>query len=368
MRERWSPFVVPQPLALSLRDRLRVRWLLGGRLWMSVPAVCKFAFGLGFSGYSLAETLRLRWHPSDHRVSTTHLTGISLALDPRELRRGVCARWSLGTRFSGRRSGQRSSESVSRCRLGDGGPIRGPVEVVPADCQWVCKRICKDFASGVGLIDRLETCVPARVETSGGHVMPTDPRDAERRARHDRQHQTPGRDAWFQGSRVRLDLNAEAAAQLRDALDRVARSDPTRGAALARLDVQLPDGRPLRLSVRLTDDGTIRDPDGAYRSSEGVAYVDVSGDFDTHVAARRVIDAATRPYHEVPRSEQAAAELDAARVDQALDGRTPTAKTLDDQTREVVRARAQQAADQTRDQRVADVVRRSRDLGIGWDR
>jgi len=198
--------------------------------------------------------------------------------------------------------------------------------------------------------------------------MPTDPRDAETRARHDRQHQTPGRDAWFQGSRVRLDLNAEAAVQLRDALDRVARSEPSSGASLARLDVRLPDGRPLRVSVRLTEAGTIRDPDGMYRSSEGVAYVDVSGDFDAHVVARQVIDAATRPYHEVPRSEPAAAELDAARVDRALDGRVPTAKVLDDQTRDAVRARAQRAADQTRSQRITDVARRQRELGIGWDR
>jgi hypothetical protein len=178
---------------------------------------------------------------------------------------------------------------------------------------------------------------------------------------------TAERDAWFQGSRVRLDLNAEAAARLRDALDRIARSDPSRRAPLARLDVRLPDGRPLRLSVRLTDVGTNREVDGAHRTSEHAAYVDLSGDFDTHVAARRVIDTATRPYLEVPASEQAAAELDAARVDRALDGRAPTAAALDDQTRNVVRARAQRAADQTRGQRIADVVRRSRDLGIGWD-
>jgi hypothetical protein len=197
--------------------------------------------------------------------------------------------------------------------------------------------------------------------------MPSSPRNPDRPARHDQQNHTPGPDAWYQGSRVRLDLNADAAVQLRDALDRVARSDPPSGAALARLDVRLPDGRPLRVAVRLTDAGTIRDPDGTYRGSEGVAYVDVSGDFDTHVAARQVIDAATRPYHEVPASEQAAAELDAARVDRALDGRAPTAKALDGQTRDAVRARAQRAADQTRDHRIADVVRRSRDLGIGWD-
>jgi hypothetical protein len=198
--------------------------------------------------------------------------------------------------------------------------------------------------------------------------MPTDPRNAESQARHDQQHQTSGRDAWYQGSRVRLDLNAEAAVQLRDALDRIIRTDPSRDATLARSDVRLPDGRPLRLSVRLTDTGTIRDPDGTYRASEGVAYVDVSGDFDTHVAARQIIDAATRPYLEVPHSEQVAADLDATRVDQALHGRVRTAKALDDQTRDAVRARAQRAADQTRDQWDADVVRRSRDLGIGWDR
>jgi hypothetical protein len=185
--------------------------------------------------------------------------------------------------------------------------------------------------------------------------------------RHDEQHQTPGREAWFQGSRLRLDLNAEAAVQLRDALDRIIRSDPSRGAALARSDVRLPDGRPLRLSVRLTDTGTTRGPDGTYRGSDGVAYVDVSGDLDTHIAARSVIDAATRPYHDVPPSQHAATELDAARVDRALDGRAPTATTFDDQTRAAVGARAQRAADQTREQRIADVVRRQRDLGIGWD-
>ena len=176
--------------------------------------------------------------------------------------------------------------------------------------------------------------------------MPTNPADPQRSARPD-QPQTSGPDAWFQGSRVRLDLNAEAAVQLRDALDRIVRSEPSRGAALARSDVRLPDGRPLRLSVRLTDTGTIRGPDGMYRSSEGVAYVDVSGDFDTHVAAREVIDAATRPYLEVPGSEEAAVELDAARVDRALDGRVPAAGVLDDQARDAVRARAQRAADQT---------------------
>lgn len=103
-------------------------------------------------------------------------------------------------------------------------------------------------------------------------------------------------------------------------------------------------------------------------ASVGAACVDVSGEFDTHVVARRVIDSATRPYHDVRRSQQAAAELDAACVDQALDGRVSTAAALDDQRRDAVRARAQQVADQTRDQWTAHVVPRSRDLGVESNR
>lgn len=199
--------------------------------------------------------------------------------------------------------------------------------------------------------------------------MASNSRDRALPARHEQQQRMRvEREAWFQGSRLRLDLNAEAAALLRDALERIARSEPSGPVALARLGVRLPDGRSLRLSVRLTDAGTIRAPDGAYRESEGVAYVDVSGDFDIHVAARRVLDAATRPYLEVPGSEQVAAELDAARVEQALDGRGPTGGALDGQVRDVVRARAQRTADQSRGQRVADAVRRQRQLGIEWDR
>ncbi|CAN5889265.1 hypothetical protein BH23ACT10_BH23ACT10_34380 [soil metagenome] len=199
--------------------------------------------------------------------------------------------------------------------------------------------------------------------------MPTNPGDRAQPARHEQQHRTRAeREAWFQGSRLCLDLNAEAAAQLRDALDHIAHSEPSGPSVLARLGVRLPDGRPLRLSVRLTDTGTIRDPDGAHRTSEGVAYADVSGDFDIHVAARRVVDAATLSYREVPASEQAAAELDAARADQALDGREPTGGALGGQVRDLVRARARRAADQSRGQRIADAARRQRHLGIEWDR
>jgi len=96
----------------------------------------------------------------------------------------------------------------------------------------------------------------------------------------------------------------------------------------------------------------------------GDAFVRASSDVDSVAAAWLVTDAATRPYREVPRSEEEAAELDAARVDQVLDDRAPTAKTLRGHMRDAVRARAQRAAPQTRDPRVADVARRSRQLGI----
>ena len=174
---------------------------------------------------------------------------------------------------------------------------------------------------------------------------------------------TAEREAWFQGSRVTLRVNAEAAAQLRDALDRIARLDPS-AAATAQLGQRLPDGRPLRLAVQLTDAGAIRDPHRAYASSDGVAYADVSGDFTTHVAARRVIDAATHPYLDVPRSDEVAATRDAARVDQALDGRMPAPEPLTGVARDTVRARALRAAARSRGQQIADAARRQRDLGL----
>lgn len=63
--------------------------------------------------------------------------------------------------------------------------------------------------------------------------MPDIPRDPDQAVRHDH-HPTAELEAWFQGSRVRLHVKADAAAQLRDALDRIARSEPTGPAALAR--------------------------------------------------------------------------------------------------------------------------------------
>jgi len=95
----------------------------------------------------------------------------------------------------------------------------------------------------------------------------------------------------------------------------------------------------------------------------GVASADVSADVDT-IAVRLVIDDATRPYRKVSRSEQEAAGLDAVRVDQVLDGRVLSADALDGQVRDVVRARAQRPTGRTRGQRVADVVCRSRRLGL----
>lgn len=175
---------------------------------------------------------------------------------------------------------------------------------------------------------------------------------------------TAAGEASFQSSRLNLHVNAEAATQLRDALDRVARQEPSGAATVAVLELALPDGRPLRLAVRLTDVGAVRDQHGVYLSSDGVACADVSGDFDAHVAARRVIDVATRPYLDVPRSQQVAAALDAARVDQALDGHEPSSAPLTGVARSSVRARALRAATRTRDQRIPYAVRRQRDLDI----
>lgn len=56
--------------------------------------------------------------------------------------------------------------------------------------------------------------------------------------------------AWFQGSRLNLHVNAEAATQLCDALDRVARPQPSGAEAVAVLELRLADGRPLQLAVR----------------------------------------------------------------------------------------------------------------------
>jgi hypothetical protein len=99
----------------------------------------------------------------------------------------------------------------------------------------------------------------------------------------------------------------------------------------------------------------------------GVASVDTSADVGT-VVVRLVIDDATRPYREVARAEQEVCELDAARVDQVLDGRVPTTDALDGQTRDAVRARAQHAADQTRSRRHTGVVRQCQQLGFDWVR
>jgi hypothetical protein len=122
--------------------------------------------------------------------------------------------------------------------------------------------------------------------------------------------------------------------------------------------------RDLDRAVRRERHERTAERDAWCHAQAGVAFVGASSDLDTDVAAWLVTDDATRPYREVPPSEQEAAELDAARVDQVLDGRAPTTDAQDGRTRDPVRARAQRAADQTRDPRVADVARRSRQLGL----
>lgn len=48
---------------------------------------------------------------------------------------------------------------------------------------------------------------------------------------------TADRPAWFQGDRLYVHVNAEAAVLLRDACDRIARLDPTAPAAPIGLEV-----------------------------------------------------------------------------------------------------------------------------------
>jgi len=123
------------------------------------------------------------------------------------------------------------------------------------------------------------------------------------------------------------------------------------------------DGHPER-AARRGRRQTIADRDGWCCAPAGVAFVGASSDFDTDVAARLVTADASRAYCEVPRSVQEAGELDAARVDRVLDDRAPMADALRGQVRDAVRARAQCTAGQSRDERIAAVVRRSRQLGI----
>jgi hypothetical protein len=112
-----------------------------------------------------------------------------------------------------------------------------------------------------------------------GTGRPSQPRrsgSGDRPERADRVER-PGREASFQGDRLDLELNRAAAEQLIAALGR---------GGLARIAVKLPDGRDLELQVRPPQRLADRD--------DPTPRVDVAGDLDRHVDARRVLAATTR--------------------------------------------------------------------------
>jgi hypothetical protein len=126
----------------------------------------------------------------------------------------------------------------------------------------------------------------------------------------------PGR-AGYQGERLHLRVNHLAASELSELLGSAA-TDPTLSPMLRQTSLVLPDGRRLEVSVQVTDDGVVYDGHGEYVGEDGQPHVDISGDFAVHVAASRVMAAATSGYRQ-PWSLDAAAAVDVNRVRQALD-------------------------------------------------
>ncbi|HSK96833.1 MAG TPA: hypothetical protein VK891_09470 [Euzebyales bacterium] len=165
----------------------------------------------------------------------------------------------------------------------------------------------------------------------------------------------------FQGSRLHLELSGGAAVRLRDALDRALRGRA--GSAPVQLvSWQLPDGRPLDVSVRLTDAGTDpggHDTDGGDDTDgggDGPAYGDVSGDFVVHAAACHVIAAGTQRYVDMPQSPEDAAAHDYQRIDEALDRHLPLCNGAGPLLRDDIRRRAVDAADATRPHRLDEIT------------
>jgi hypothetical protein len=157
----------------------------------------------------------------------------------------------------------------------------------------------------------------------------------------------------FQGARVHLELDQRAAIRLRDALERAIRNRAD-SAPVQRLSWQLPDGRSLDVSVRLTDVG--EEGDDA-RDPHSPASGDVSGDFAFHAAACGVIAVATQPYPHMPRSPQDAAAHDQRRINDALDRHVPAGNGAGHYPRDDIRKRAIAAADATRPRRLAVAAR-----------
>jgi hypothetical protein len=159
----------------------------------------------------------------------------------------------------------------------------------------------------------------------------------------------------FQGSRLNLQLNRTAAVRLRDALERAihARAD---SAPVQRVTWQLPDGRPLDVSVRLTGDAH---PDDHEHVNEDPPQGDVSGDFDVHATACGAIAAATHGYAEPPQSQEDAMAQDLRRIDEALERHLPLCNGTEPLLRDDLRRRAVAAADATRARRLHEATRTS---------
>jgi hypothetical protein len=158
----------------------------------------------------------------------------------------------------------------------------------------------------------------------------------------------------FQGSRLNLEFNRAAAVRLRDALERAinARAD---SAPVQRVTWQLPDGRPLDVSVRLTDGAA--HPDDNDEVTEEPPHGDVSGDFDVHATACGAIAAATGRYARPPRSHEDATAQDLQRIDEALERHLPLCNGAEPLLRDDLRRRAVAAADATRARRVDEATR-----------
>ena len=155
----------------------------------------------------------------------------------------------------------------------------------------------------------------------------------------------------FQGSRLHLELSRGAAERLRDALDRALRGRAD-SAPVQLVSWQLPDGRPLDVSVRLTDTATAPDePD------DGPVHGDVAGDFAVHTAACSVLAAATERYPDPPPSPEEAAASDYRRIDEALDRHLAVCNGAGPLLRDDIRRRAVDAADATRQRRLEEVTR-----------
>lgn len=172
--------------------------------------------------------------------------------------------------------------------------------------------------------------------------------------------QEPGR-VGYQGSRLHLRVNRNAADELAHVLGDASR-DPSLHPMQRRLSLRLPDGRDLEVSINLTDDGDIRDEHGEYVDDDGLAHADISGDFALDQDARYVLDQMARPYPAGVESPDDDAAADQRRLDHALEcvrwhGCRPGPSLSEAVVRDIAH-RAQQQAEQTREERLTQVHRR----------